>query len=237
MRPDLQLLIATAFWIGLIHTLAGPDHYLPFVVMGRARRWSTARTLAITLACGVAHVGSSVVLGLLGIALGVAVSRLQSVESVRGDIAAWLLIGFGLAYTVWGLRRAFRGGPHTHTHLHDDGQAHVHEHNHESGHVHVHEEGGAPSLTPWVLFTVFVLGPCEPLIPLLMYPAVSHSAWGLGLVTAVFGVTTIGTMLVIVRLSLAGIRLLPMRQLERFSHALAGAAIAVTGLAIRFLGL
>ena len=35
-------------------------------------------------------------LGFLGIALGIAVARLEGVESTRGEIAAWLLIGFGL---------------------------------------------------------------------------------------------------------------------------------------------
>jgi ABC-type nickel/cobalt efflux system permease component RcnA len=237
MGKDLTILVTAALSIGLLHTLVGPDHYLPFVVMGRVRRWSTTRTLLVTLLCGVGHVASSVVLGLVGIALGIAVSRLEAVEAARGGIATWLLIGFGLAYTLWGLKRAWRGSPHTHLHVHEDGSTHEHEHAHESTHAHLHETGKAPGITPWVLFTVFVLGPCEPLIPILMYPAAAHSVWGLLVVTAVFAAATIGTMLVVVRLALAGVRLLPVRQLERFSHALAGAAIAATGLAIRFLGL
>jgi len=84
---------------------------------------------------------------------------------------------------------------------------------------------------------VFVFGPCEPLIPLLMYPAAKHSAGGMLLVAGVFGAATIGTMLAIVGVTTLGINKLPLGRLERFSHALAGAAILMCGLAIQFLGL
>ncbi len=42
----------------------------------------------ITLLCGLGHIGSSVVLGLIGVALGLAVNKLEIVESVRGNLAA-----------------------------------------------------------------------------------------------------------------------------------------------------
>ena len=48
MTVDLGLLILTAASIGFVHTLLGPDHYLPFVAMGQPARWSTRRTLWIT---------------------------------------------------------------------------------------------------------------------------------------------------------------------------------------------
>ena len=50
--PDLAVLGFTAASIGVVHTLLGPDHYLPFVALARTRRWSTARTAAVTAACG-----------------------------------------------------------------------------------------------------------------------------------------------------------------------------------------
>jgi len=238
MSPDLQLLLVTAASIGFVHTLAGPDHYLPFVIMGRARQWPVPRTLAITFACGLGHVLSSVILGVAGIWLGLAVSRLEGIEAVRGGLATWLLIGFGLAYGLWGLRLAWRGHVHSHRHLHGRADEHEHAHDHRNpAHSHVHDQPGHMSLTPWVLFTVFVLGPCEPLIPILMYPALRHGAAGFIGVTIVFGVVTIGTMLVVVRLALSGLTLVPVEALGRYSHALAGLAIAATGLAILLLGL
>lgn len=231
------ILIGTAASIGFFHTLFGPDHYLPFIVMGKARRWSLFKTLCITFLCGIGHVGSSVLLGLVGIALGIAVIKLADIESFRGNIAAWALIAFGLVYFVWGLRRVWKNKPHEHVHVHADGQAHAHQHQHTEEHAHVHEKENSANITPWVLFTIFVLGPCEPLIPLLMYPAAKENLSGLLLVTLTFGAVTISTMMGIVWASSWGLNRIPMKTIEKYTHALAGGAICLCGLAIQFLGL
>ena len=84
-----------------------------------------------------------------------------------------------------------------------------------------------------VLFTIFVFGPCEPLIPVLMYPAAEGSWWGVGVVAGVFGLATLATMLVTVALGHLGLSRLPLGGLERYSHALAGLALVACGLVIR----
>ena len=238
---NIWLLAGTAATIGFVHTLIGPDHYLPFIVISRARKWKLGKTLWVSFLSGLGHVLSSVALGFLGIALGLAVGHLEKVESTRGNIASWLLIGFGLAYLVWGLRKAYRSKPHEHVHYHPDGEIHVHTHTHEDGHLHLHEETAKDAekknITPWVLFLIFVFGRCEPLIPLVMYPAARHSASGVVIVTAAFGLTTILTMLTIIALSSWGLSFVRLGFLERYSHALAGAIILISGLAVQFLGL
>lgn len=237
MTNEISILLITASSIGFFHTLFGPDHYLPFIVMAKSGKWSKIKTIWVTVLCGIGHVLSSVILGIIGIAAGIAVSSLEGIESFRGDIAAWLLITFGLVYFVWGLKRALKNKPHAHVHVHSDGTMHEHNHTHKLEHTHVHEKPAKKSMTPWILFTIFVFGPCEPLIPLLMYPAAAHSTYGVALVAIVFSITTIGTMLAVVMVSLWGINLLPMEKLERYTHALAGAAICLSGCAIVFLGL
>ncbi|MCX5833850.1 MAG: sulfite exporter TauE/SafE family protein [Deltaproteobacteria bacterium] len=234
LSQEMALLTVTAASLGFFHTLLGPDHYLPFVVMARARRWSKAKTAWITLLCGMGHIGSSVILGLAGIALGIAVTRIEGIEALRGDLAAWALIAFGLVYFVWGLRKAWRNRPHEHVHIHEDGMPHTHKHIHGTDHAHVHD--GNARITPWVLFTIFVLGPCEPLIPVLMYPAAKESLSGLLWVAGVFGGVTIATMMGIVLVSMRGVSLIPMKGLERYTHALAGGTICLCGIAIQFFG-
>jgi len=235
---ELNALIITAASIAFFHTLFGPDHYVPFIMMSWSRKWSTTKTAMITILCGIGHVGSSVILGMAGVAMGLAVKKLEIMESVRGDFAAWLLTAFGLAYLVWGLRQAYRNKPHVHSHLHTDTCEHTHVHNHHEEHLHVHDgRKNLPSIAPWTLFVIFVFGPCEPLIPILMYPAAQSSLFGLVVVTGVFSVITIGTMLVTVLLSRAGVDFLPLTQIQRFTHALAGGAIFLCGLAIVFIGL
>ena len=237
MTHELFILTGTAVSIGFFHTLLGPDHYVPFTMMAEAQRWGRLKTIVVTILCGLGHVLSSVVLGGLGIALGFAVTSLESVESVRGDIAAWLLIAFGLVYALWGFRRAYKNRPHEHAHLHQDGSAHSHVHSHHAAHSHIHLENKKTSITPWVLFTIFVFGPCEPLIPILMYPAATRSLGGVILVTSVFSVVTISTMVCMVLVSLWGIQFARLKKLEQYTHALAGSVICLSGLAVKFLGL
>lgn len=237
MSYELSVLMLTAVSLGFIHTLFGPDHYLPFIVMAQSGKWSLRKTSLVTFLCGIGHVISSVLLGFIGVALGVAVTKLEAVESFRGNIAAWALIAFGLVYFVWGLRRALRNKPHKHFHAHGESNKHDHTHNHTKEHMHIHMEKSTKDITPWVLFTIFVFGPCEPLIPLLMYPAAKSSILGLLLVTTIFGVVTIMTMLSIVLISTFGIKFVPIASLERYTHTLAGATIFLCGMSIQFLGL
>ena len=234
MSSELTVLTTAAASIGFVHSILGPDHYLPFVVMAKARNWNLGKTTLITTLCGIGHVLSSVLIGLAGIALGLALANLETIETIRGEVAAWGLIAFGLLYGVWGLRRAYRNRPHQHWHAHED-LAHTHKHTHQEEHLHLHESSGR--LTPWVLFIIFAFGPCESLIPLLMYPAAQHSLSGTLWVATVFGIATIGTMLVTVLSLSLGIKKVSLGPLERFSHALAGIAIAISGMAIKFLGL
>jgi nickel/cobalt exporter len=244
---SLTLLCATAGWLGLMHTLLGPDHYLPFVAMSRAGGWSLTKTTVITVLCGIGHVLSSVILGVVGVAVGFTVFKLDTltaIEAVRGNVAGWLLLAFGLAYLVWGVHRALRNKPHTHLHAHADGTIHHHTHRHANNHAHVHappyapeqgapgEERAAGNMTPWILFTIFVFGPCEPLIPLVMYPAAQGSAWGVALVTFVFGAITLATMTTVVMLAYLGTAPLGLGRFRRYNHALAGLLVVACGTAI-----
>jgi len=81
MSIEILVIAGTAATLGLVHTVLGPDHYLPFIVIGRARKWTLRKTLIVSFFCGLGHVLSSVVLGFVGIALGFAVTRLEGVES------------------------------------------------------------------------------------------------------------------------------------------------------------
>ncbi len=237
MSSEINALVLTAAALGCFHTLLGPDHYLPFIMISWAKKWSFMKTLIITGICGIGHVGSSVILGIAGVAVGIAINKIEWFESIRGNLAAWLMIGFGLAYLIWGLRIAYRNKTHKHFHFHTEGLKHEHEHNHHSEHVHIHLQSEKVNITPWVLFIVFAFGPCEPLIPLVMYPAAKNSLFGMFLVTAVFAVVTIGMMLITVAMGLKGVKLLNFESIQKYSHAIAGAAILMCGLAIQFLGL
>ena len=237
MESTTLILLASALSIGFFHTLLGPDHYVPFIAIARVGGWSRRKTLAITVVCGLGHIAGSVVLGLVGIALGLSLSHLEAFEASRGTWAAWALIVFGLLYGVWGLRRAARGQSHSHVHGHRDGTVHSHSHSHGGDHLHSHAPESDGRMTPWVLFVIFLLGPCEALIPLLMFPAATESWATLLLVTGVFGSATILTMVGLVLAGLEGTRRVVLPGVGRYGHAIAGVTILLCGVAIQFLGI
>lgn len=274
----MGVLSAAALAIGFVHTLYGPDHYVPFVAMSRVGKWSLRKTVLVTFFCGLGHVLSSVILGSIGIALGLVVVNLESVESVRASWAGWAMILFGLTYFIWGVYISIRQRPHRHFGCeHVDLNAHAgHDHSNQDstsgghpgcaqtdhflGKVTVHDgelaiatDGLAqPRLekiverpakwTPWVLFVVFLLGPCEPLIPLLMYPAAEASIWGVVWITSLFAFATLATMISIVVLVFLGADRWrkygfgSIGGLERYGHAIAGLVVLVCGMLVKFGG-
>ncbi|MBI5739089.1 MAG: sulfite exporter TauE/SafE family protein [Nitrospirae bacterium] len=237
MTEELLVLLTAAASIGFFHTLLGPDHYLPFIAMARSGKWSLRKTTFVTVLCGVGHVLGSVLLGALGIMFGLAVSKVEAFESFRGSLATWVLITFGLIYFAWGMRKAYKNKTHEHVHAHEEEGNHAHVHSHADEHMHAHEAKERKNMTPWVLFIIFILGPCEPLIPMLMYPAAKNSFLALSLVTGVFGIMTVLTMLGVVLTSYFGINILPSGRMEKYTHAIAGAIICCCGVSILLFGL
>jgi len=233
---EAQVLLFTAASIAMLHTILGPDHYLVFTAMGKARGWTLSRTLRVTFYCGTGHVLSSVLIGAVGLLLGSQLASLVKIEGLRGNLAGWALLAFGLVYFAWGLRRAGQSRRHSHVHVHED-VVHDHEHDHREDHTHVHDRESGSSITPWAMFIVFVLGPCEALIPLFMYPAAQQSVALVVAVALVFGVVTLMTMMGAVFVTSVGLEKLKLPSLGRWEHAIAGASVAACGGAISFIGL
>src|SRR5690606_38641273 len=193
MNDPYLILLSTAATLGIVHTAIGVDHVVPFIVLSQARKWTLARTLAMTTLCGMGHVLSSVLIASVGLALGIATSRLEWIEATRGSWAAALLIGFGLVYAAiagWKSR--------------DKAKLRV-----------------MPAL-----FVIFVLGPCEALLPLLTASGLALSLTQALLVGALFCVATLATMLSLVTIGYVTMSASGLAKkhgvLHRHAHALAG---------------
>ena len=184
-----------------------------------------------TIICGCGHIWSSVLLGLCGAAIGWSFAELGSIESVRGGVAAWTLLGFGLIYSIWGLMKAQKGRGHKHFDI-DEDSVYVFEHR--------HGEAVMPKdrhkVTPWVMFIIFLLGPCEPMIPLLYFPAAKNSLTTMLMLIVVYTIFTLLTMIVMVALGYYGISFFKTNKLERYMHALGGVTIFICGLVMVFMG-
>lgn len=219
-ETTLSVLIGLAIADAVVHTLAGPDHYLPFVMIAKNRGYSMLRALSWTLVCGIGHVGSALLIAMIFMYAShlLSESNMEWINENRGNLAAWALIGFGAAYLIYSLRKSW-------LHRH---------HSHQHGHELIERRGG--NITPWIIFIIFVLGPCEALLPLLA-PAVALGAGAVAAVTVVFSICTIATMMLAVALGVKGLSLIRFRWLEHHSGEVAGATIMFCGIAIAFLGL
>lgn len=232
MQAEMEVLILTAITIACLHTATGPDHYLPFIALSKSRGWSLSRTIFWTITCGIGHVWSSVLLGLGGATIGWSLSKLKWAENIRGGLAGWTLLLFGLIYALWGLAKAGKNRKHKHFDLYEDGSLFVFEHQH-AGKVNPSERH---KVTPWVLFLIFVLGPCEPMIPLLYFPAAKNSVEGMLILIGVYTLFTLATMITMVLLGYFGISFLKAERLERHIHSLAGLTLFICGTGMVFLG-
>jgi sulfite exporter TauE/SafE len=232
MQTEIEVLMMAAVTIACLHTVAGPDHYVPFIALSKSRGWSFSRTIFWTIICGCGHVWSSVLLGLGGAALGWSLSKVNWFENVRGGIAGWALVAFGAAYAMWGLVTAKRGRLHKHFDVYDD----------QSIYVYEHKDGQAVApgerhvVTPWVMFLIFVLGPCEPMIPLLYFPAAKNSTSGMLLLIVVYTIFTLAVMLIMVVFGYYGLGFLKTEKLEKYMHSLSGLTILICGVGMVFLG-
>jgi hypothetical protein len=211
---SLTLLIG-AMTVGSLHTLA-PDHWVPFAAVARGRSWSAGRTARVTFLCGFGHVSVSALLGLVALFVGLEV--MQSFGSSMGSVAGILLVGFGLAYGVWGLRRAAGQKMHGHHHHHYD---HVHDPSHAS---------------VWGLFLLSCIDPCIAVVPIL-FAAAPLGAPSAVVVVVAYEAATLLTMVALVLLARAGATRLRWHFLEHYADGAAGTLIAVLGGVLLVLGI
>ena len=210
----LAAIAATAATVGSLHALA-PDHWAPVAALARAQRWSAGRTARVTVLCGFGHVTTSVVLGVLAVLFG-----LGLVAAFGRRLESWgglLLIAFGLAYGLWGMRRAAGARLHGHVHAHYD---------------HVHD---AARLTPWTLFLLYSADPCVAVLPLVV-AAAPFGALAVAAVALVYEVATIATMTGLVLAVWRGAAALHPRWLDHYGDAAAGGLIATLGITLLAMG-
>ena len=225
MPYEWYVIMVSAVAIGSVHTVSGPDHYLPFIALAKARSWTKRKMILWTLLCGCAHVWSSIFLAMAGSALGWSLSSLTGIEKIRGGLAGWALLVGGLLYTLWGLHRA--GVLTTHRHFDMDGDGTVYVYQHREGEPVPYKE--RHKVTPWILLLIFMLGPCEPMIPLLFLPAVQSSWMAFILLVCVYTLVTLAVMVCMVMLGFYGLSFSTGMKWNRYLHAFSGLTIFLCG--------
>jgi len=199
-------LVLTGLTIALLHA-AIPTHWLPFVVVGRARGWSTRQVLGATLLAGGGHVVTTTLIG-IGLAwFGVEVNeRLE--EIVRWAVAG-LLIGFGLFL-------AFRA-PHGTACAHCQGEPRR----------YIPEVTDRAAL--WGLFTTLTLSPCELFLPIYL-TALPYGWPGVVGLSATLAIGTLGGMVTLTWITLRSIGGAKWRWLRQPNHRALGVLLTLLGI-------
>lgn len=213
-------LVLTTIVTAVVHTLI-PDHWLPFVLVSRAERWTTRRTVMMTTLSASLHVLLSIGLGLAVVAAERGASAAVTGMGERLEaLTGWLLVIFGLVYMVWFL---LRGG-----HIHSFGM-----HPHHSPHETEPEarKGRFKDLSGYALTFIVGFNPCILVIP-CVYGAAQMSTLTVAAVAVAFAASTIGSMVAVTLLGLKGTARLTSPFLTRYGEAFSGALIALVGLAV-----
>jgi len=212
-----------------LHALI-PDHWLPFVLMGRSRHWSAAKTLALASASGALHVILAVGLGLLTFALGKggAEAMARRVGESLGLLSSAALALFGFAYGAASWRRERRHHP---PHAEDSSMEGAPS---EAAHHHGHLlegwfRGRSSGLT---LVVVIGVSPCALAFPILLAAAASLGLSGVLLVAAGFGLVTMATTLAVTLAGFWSARRLDFPFLTRYGDLISGALIGLVGMVL-----
>ncbi len=133
----LPALMLAAAGVGFGHAVM-PDHWMPLAVLSRTRRYSTRRTVRLSLAAGVTHVLVSLLLGAVLIVVGL---QFRDTVSRHADLViGGILLVTGLVFL--GMELVGRGHGHSHGadgHSHGaDGYGHDHHDHGHDDHSHGH---------------------------------------------------------------------------------------------------
>jgi hypothetical protein len=207
-QPVLWSLLGGGFAAAFLHA-ALPTHWLPFVLVGRAQRWSLPRSLLAVTAAGLAHIATTAVVGSLIVAAGLALDGI--VAGFLPYLSALLLFGFGAFYLVRSAirRPAMAGGPA----------------------LDLAEPTVGHATAFWGLVAVMALSPGEVLLPIYMSSAQEGVA-ALALLTLTFAVGTILGMATFTTLARAGASVLKLERWARYEGAILGIALIAIGLLI-----
>lgn len=231
----LTTIAFTGFTVAFFHA-AIPTHWLPFVLVSRARAWSRGKTLAVAVFAGLGHVLLTSLLGLVIAWVGFKLD--EHAGHLFQRIAGGFLLAIGLFY-FW---RQWRGHGVVHHHppggRHQAGAGCGHEHDHS----HWDDELKDTSLVSakagdWAaisgLFVMLTLSPCEGFLP--VYLSGVQFGWrGFFVLSAILALGTLGGMLVFTWLTLVGLERFQVKQFERHEAALLGGIFALLGVLMFF---
>ncbi len=207
----IQILIGS-FALSIVHALI-PNHWIPFVAIGKTEKWSRKETLIVTAIAGIAHTASTI---LIGIIIGIVGYRLSSTyEFITHIVAPIILVGLGCAYLIIDVKGSLG---HQHLEINQSGS------------------GRSKSAIVASLGMAMFFSPC---IEIEAYYFVASTLGWLGIITVsvVYLVVTVLGMVILVNLGLKGIEKLKWHFIEHHEKRVTGFILILLGIFAYFVEL
>lgn len=207
-QPILLSVLGAGLATAFLHA-ALPTHWLPFVLVGRAQRWSLAQVMSAVVTAGLAHIVTTAVVGSLIVMAGLALDRW--IAGVLPWISAGLLFAFGTFYLVRAVvrRPVLAGGPPI--------------------------DMAEPSVSHRAAFIGLVatlaISPGEVLLPFYLSQATQGFAI-LAALTVVFAIGTVAGMAAFTALARAGYSILRLERWARYEGAALGLSLILIGILV-----
>ncbi len=227
----LTTIAVTGFTVAFFHA-AIPTHWLPFVLVARARGWKRSKTLAVSAVAGLGHVALTSLIG-----LGIAWFGFQLDERL-GQIFSWITGGILLVIGGFYGWRQLRGHGVLHHHApggqHQPSAAcdHEHEHSHwdeELKDTHLISDKAGEWAAISGLFMMLTLSPCEGFLP--VYLSGVQFGWrGFVVLSLILAVATLAGMMIFTWLTLVGFERFKLKSFERYEAGFLGIIFIVLGL-------
>jgi nickel/cobalt exporter len=195
--------------LSTIHALI-PNHWLPLIAVGKTEKWTQHQTLWATVITGVAHTLSTIIIGIVVGLIGYKLATKYAV--ISETIAPAILIGLGLIYIF----RDFRSHHH-------------HSHNIKPM---VTEPGHKKSRWIAILTSLSIAMFLTPCIEIEAYYFQAGTiGWvGIFIVSAVYLLTTVVIMLLLVYLGMRGVKTFKSHLLEHHEKGITGSVLVALGI-------
>lgn len=192
--------------ISVLHAII-PNHWLPVIAIGKKEGWDLRETTRITLILGLAHAGSTILIGAALAFVGAELSL--NVKNFTESIGPILLILLGAFYVYQHIR-------HHHFHLHG------------------HPEQVSKNKLVISLATAMFLSPCFEIEAYFLLAGAD--GWHFVLLLAgMYTIITIGGMTIWVRLAFNGLQKMNWHTLEHNAGIITGGTLIITGIFTFFI--
>jgi putative Mn2+ efflux pump MntP len=203
--------------LSFIHAMI-PNHWLPLIAVSKTEKWSQRQTLLATIITGFAHTLSTIFIGIVVGFIGYKLSANYSV--ISETIAPTILIVLGIIYLIFDL--------HNNHHHHD----------HD---IKLLKTDSGTNKSRWVMILtslslVMFLTPCIE-IEAYYFQAGTIGWIGIFIVSAVYVITTLLVMLILVYLGMKGINTFKSHYLEHHEKMITGLVLVVLGILAMFVNL